>query len=89
MATRLTKKPTAGAGVEVIRAESLSGIPWLVHGFSTRKGGVSEAYGGGALNLGITPEDTREAVERNRKLFFQTIGAQGRGSAVWPQVAMR
>ncbi|MGZ4826697.1 MAG: peptidoglycan editing factor PgeF [Terriglobales bacterium] len=89
MATRLTKKPTAGAGVEVIRAESLSGIPWLVHGFSTRKGGVSKAYGGGALNLGITPEDTREAVERNRKLFFQTIGAQGPGSAVWLQVAMR
>lgn len=89
MATRLTKKPTSGVGVEVIRAESLSGIRWLVHGFSTRKGGVSEAYGGGALNLGITPEDTREAVESNRKLFFQTIGAQGRGSAVWPQVGMR
>jgi purine-nucleoside/S-methyl-5'-thioadenosine phosphorylase / adenosine deaminase len=89
MATRLTKKPTSGVGVEVITAESLSGIRWLVHGFSTRKGGVSEAYGGGALNLGITPEDTREAVESNRKLFFQTIGAQGRGSAVWPQVGMR
>jgi YfiH family protein len=75
--------------MEVIRAESFRGILWLVHGFSTRKGGVSEAYGGGALNLGITPEDTREAVERNRRLFFKTIEALDCGGAVWPQVAMR
>jgi YfiH family protein len=65
--------------VNVITSETLSCIPWLVHGFSTRQGGVSEAYGGRALNLGITPEDTREAVERNRVRFLQAIGASGAG----------
>jgi len=43
---------------EVLHVENLSPIPWLVHGFSTRSGGHSRAYGGGALNLGFTREDT-------------------------------
>ena len=61
--------------LQVIRADSFSGLSWLRHGFSTRRGGVSKCYGGKALNLGITEEDTREAVQRNRELFFQAIGA--------------
>ena len=44
-------------------------------GFSTRKGGVSKCYGGETLNLGITEEDTREAVEQNREMFFRAIEA--------------
>lgn len=87
---------------EALRAPSLARIPWLVHGFSTRRGGVSKAYGGGALNLGVTKEDTRANVERNRELFLEAIGAaalptlrqrQAKGratrSAVWPLVHMR
>lgn len=61
--------------LEVLRADSFDGIEWLRHGFSTRKGGVSKCYGGKALNLGLTEEDTREAVQRNRELFFQAIEA--------------
>jgi copper oxidase (laccase) domain-containing protein len=61
--------------ISIIMADTLAGIPWLLHGFSTRRGGVSEAYGGQALNLGITPEDTRAAVDRNRELFLQAVGA--------------
>jgi YfiH family protein len=64
-------------------------MPWLVHGFSTRQGGVSEAYGGRTLNLGITPEDTREAVAQNRWLFFQQMGAISPSGEVWPSVSMR
>lgn len=62
--------------------------PWLVHAFSTRAGGVSRAYGGTALNLGFTKDDSRAAVERNRELLLKKLGvATGRRS--WPLVALR
>lgn len=76
-------------GIQIIHADTLAGIPGVLHGFSTRRGGVSEAYGGRALNLGITPEDTRAAVERNRKLFLQALGAIHGDGGTWPSVGMR
>ena len=87
-----TPKPTK---IQVIAADSLKGIAWLRHGFSTRVGGVSKCYGGNALNLGITEGDTREAVQRNREMFFTAIGAAdarpsaGGGPRPWPSVAMK
>jgi len=45
----------------------------LAHGFSTRIGGFSEAYGGAQLNLGFTASDTRAAVERNRRAFVREV----------------
>jgi purine-nucleoside/S-methyl-5'-thioadenosine phosphorylase / adenosine deaminase len=80
--TRLRSK------IELVRADSLARIPWLVHGFSTRKGGFSRAYGGNALNLGFTPLDSRAAVERNRQALASHLGAQ-RGKAPWPIVTLR
>ena len=72
-----TGKPAAGRGVvEVLRARSLGALPWLVHGFSTRAGGVSAVYGGRQLNLGMTREDRRENVLRNRERFLKAAGAQ-------------
>ena len=53
----------------------MSRFPWLVHGFSTRLGGFSRAYGGGALNLGFTKDDSKAAVERNRAAFLRQVGA--------------
>jgi YfiH family protein len=88
MATR-TKSQKRMDDVSILRSDTLAGIPWLLHGFSTRRGGVSEAYGGRALNLGITAEDTRAAVERNRKLFLQALGAIHEDGATWPSVGMR
>ncbi len=88
-----SKDPGSSSAIRVITADVFADIPWLVHGFSTRQGGVSEAYGGDALNLGITPEDTRGRVERNRELFFSAIGASSpatiHGHAIWPAPAMR
>ncbi len=78
--------PKSG-GVSVLRAKSLSAIPWLVHGFSTRQGGVTEEYGGKQLNLGIMKEDTRENVVRNRELFAGALGARHDGQ-LWPLVQM-
>jgi len=72
----------------ILQADSLASIPWLVHGFSTRAGGVSRAYGGKSLNLGFTPEDSRRAVEQNRAAFLRELGAVRKGRD-WPLVTVR
>ena len=59
----------------VLRAKHLSQLSWLVHGFSTRGGGSSRAYGKGELNLGFTKDDSRATVERNRAAFVRELGA--------------
>ena len=74
--------------LQLLRSEKLVRLPWLVHAFSTRHGGVSRVYGGNALNLGFTKHDSRAAVERNRDLFLKELGvANGRRS--WPLVSLR
>jgi polyphenol oxidase len=74
--------------LQLLRSAKLEKLPWLVHGFSTRLGGVSPVYGGRALNLGFTPEDSRAAVERNRQLFLKELGAAN-GRKSWPLVSLR
>jgi len=59
--------------LEILHADLFRHIPRLVHGFSTRQGGVSKAYGGRALNLGFTAHDSRAAVQRNRDLFVRVL----------------
>lgn len=88
----------------ILRAQNLNQIPWLLHGFSTRAGGSSRAYGKADLNLGFTKDDARAAVERNRDAFLGEIGAVNRpratsknGSKVasrnaeslWPLITLR
>jgi YfiH family protein len=50
---------------------------WLMHGFSTRRGGLSRAYcaddAPGELNLGFTAVDNRETVAQNRRLLAEAI----------------
>lgn len=72
----------------ILQADSLASIPWLVHGFSTRAGGVSRAYGGKSLNLGFTPEDSRRAVEQNRAAFLRELEAVRKGHEL-PLVTVR
>ena len=72
--------------VNIVRATNLTKIPWLAHGFSTRAGGFSRAYGGKALNLGFTQDDSRTAVERNRKAFLRRFAP---ASQTWPLVTLR
>jgi len=90
-----SKKRAAGAGsgsgsatVKVLEAAKLTSIPWLVHGFSTRTGGVSEAYGGGQLNLGATAEDSAENVEQNRMRLLEKLQARDSEGRPWPLVAL-
>jgi polyphenol oxidase len=75
--------------LEVLRPPDLAQLPWLVHGFSTRQGGVSTCYGGHALNLGFTQHDSRENVERNRARFLERVGAQTEDGRLWPVVQMK
>jgi YfiH family protein len=79
--------------IELLHSEKLAKIPWLVHAFSTRGGGVSRAYGGNALNLGFTSHDTRKAVEQNRALFVKALGLKpprvNHGGKSWPLVTLR
>jgi YfiH family protein len=72
----------------ILKADPLSSIIWLVHGFSTRVGGTSKVYGGNALNLGFTKQDSRVAVERNRAAFLKKLDATN-GNKPWPMVALR
>lgn len=72
-----------GPQPEFLRAPNFD-VSWLVHGFSTRHGGVSDVYGKGSLNLGTTEHDTRENVQRNRQRFAKAIGARG-----WPLVQLK
>ena len=72
----------------VLQDATLAQTPWLVHGFSTRGGGTSRAYGGNALNLGFTQGDSRAAVERNRESFLKKIGGTT-GKTPWPLVTLR
>ncbi len=75
--------------INILQFDNLKRIPWLVHGFSTRVGGFSRAYGGNALNLGFTAHDPRPDVERNRKAFLKRLGAlQGNGT-LWPLITVR
>ena len=67
--------------LSVLRAANFSGMPWLMHGFSTRVGGFSRAYGKGDLNLGMAKDDSRAAVERNRSKFMSEVTA---GAATKP-----
>jgi hypothetical protein len=48
-----------------------------VHGFSTRLGGTSRAYGKRDLNLGFTKDDSKAAVARNRALFLRELADGG------------
>lgn len=72
-------KPQASAAdavrrtpVQIIRDPALAALA-IIHGFSTRRGGTSGAYGGEQLNLGFTSSDTRQNVERNRRIFLRAV----------------
>ena len=83
------RKRGTGAGLEVLRGEKLARTRWLAHGFSTRRGGFSRAYGGGALNLGFTKQDSPQAVERNREAFLKALKAVDQRGRSWPLVTLR
>jgi YfiH family protein len=92
----MRKRVVKEAKLNILRSSHLSEFSWLVHGFSTRPGGFSRIYGGNALNLGFTKDDSKALVERNRAEFLRGLGAitertnhRGSGSKLWPLVSLR
>jgi YfiH family protein len=81
-------KSVARNKLQLLHSEKLDKLPWLLHGFSTRLGGVSRAYGGNALNLGFTQHDSRTTVERNRELFLKELDVAN-GHKSWPLISLR
>jgi YfiH family protein len=63
-------------GIRILQAPGLAKLPWLVHGFSTRQGGVSNLDGKRVLNLGFTEWDARDSVRENRRRLQAAVGAQ-------------
>ncbi len=78
-------KPSLPARLTILRAKNLAAIPTIIHGFSTRPGGFSTAYGKRSLNLGFTEHDLRSRVEKNRAAFFRALG----GGRAWKLVTLR
>ncbi len=79
----------ASNGVQLLHIEVWKKIPWLWHGFSSRRGGVSRAYccegAPGELNLGLTIADDRALVLQNRQLFAEAIS----GSPETPLITLK
>jgi YfiH family protein len=63
-------------GLQILQLSQFCKLPWLVHGFSTRPGGVSPRDGRQVLNLGFMEWDTRENVAENRRLLQAALGAE-------------
>ncbi len=74
------------AQLKMLQLDSLQRLPWLVHGFSTRRGGFSTVYGGCDLNLGFTKDDSRAAVQKNREAFLTGLDL---GNKLWPLVTLK
>jgi YfiH family protein len=72
---RQSFKIVSGGGLEWLECAALARFPWLVHAFSTRRGGVSKEPARG-LNLGMTASDSAANVEKNRRQFFTQLGAE-------------
>jgi YfiH family protein len=62
-------------GIGILQVPAFSKLPWLIHGFSTRPGGVSPLENEKVLNLGFTDWDTLENVQENRRRFQAAVGA--------------
>src|SRR5258708_11201084 len=63
-------------GMQILEVAPFKKLPWLVHGFSMRTGGISTLNSAERiLNLGFTEWDRRENVHRNRQAFQPAVGA--------------
>ncbi len=62
--------------LQILQLTPFRKLPWLVHGFSTRPGGVSQLDGRKVLNLGFMEWDTHENIAENRRLLQTALDAE-------------
>lgn len=86
VAVLASRKPESS--LRALQAPTLNKLPWLVHGFSTRSGGFTTAYGGKTLNLGFTKDDARANIEKNRNKLLLSLGAAEKRKP-WPLATLR
>ncbi len=94
MVTRTTsskpkRAPAINAKVNVLRANCLAREKWLMHGFSTRMGGVSALEGKRVLNLGHVEWDTDANVQQNRARWLAALGGSAKSAAKLQLVTMK
>lgn len=86
------KARSAKAKLEIVHTPLLEKQHALVHGFSTRAGGVTRVYrpglpaSKGDLNLGFTKHDTRENVVENRRRLVSSL--TGREASKWKLITL-
>jgi YfiH family protein len=68
--------------LEILKVEGWKQYEWLLHGFSTRDGGISKVYGRSTLNLGWTKEDDPMLVAENRRRFLGAVCGEHAGSVL-------
>jgi polyphenol oxidase len=73
-------------GLQVLQLAPFAELPWLVHGFSTRHGGVSTRVAKKVLNLGLLGWDTKENVLENRRRLQASVGAKDLTLVVMSQI---
>ena len=83
MLSILNPRPTVKRRSGVLQVPALAQFPWLVHGFSTRAGGISPSPNtpsrlakGHDLNLGKVPWDKPQNVEENRRWLLLRLKAE-------------
>jgi polyphenol oxidase len=81
MPARTPKQTGSSSSINILRADTFSDLPWLIHGFSTR--GED-----GNFTLGRKGEAEEAAVESNRRQFLRNLGAS-KGSKTWPLVTLK
>ncbi len=73
-------QPSSPARCDILKAPVFQDLPWLVHGFSTRYGGVSippyVTSKRGELNLGQVKWDTAASIAENRRQFIEALPAK-------------
>ena len=93
MSRSSNRKTRIATNEMVLTAPSLAQFPWLVHGFSTRRGGVSSflrsshsARDDADLNLGKVSWDSAENVLENRRRLLARLEAKNMTLVVQRQI---
>jgi len=73
--TALVSQTVTRGGLTWIEHPLIGRHSWLVHAFSTRRGGVSRGASAG-LNLGFTTGEVPARVRENREFFFRQLGVR-------------
>jgi len=73
----LQQTPIRARPIDLVQVPAWSKLRWLLHGFSTRTGGMTTVYKpdeqAGELNLGFTASDPKETVLANRRRFVAAV----------------